>query len=77
MGKIRMEVWNQGEQACWVILGKLPHRCPGGQQRDAAWCDGKRIREMWVLAQSGVLHGCASPGKLLASPVPRNFPSSL
>lgn len=46
MGKIRMEVWNQGEQACWVILGKLPHRCPGGQQRDAAWCDGKRIREM-------------------------------
>lgn len=38
----------------------------GGSTRDATWCDGKRILEMWVLAQSGPLHVCWSPGNVFA-----------
>lgn len=43
-----MEVWNQGGQTGWVILETSLMGVLAGNTRDAAWCDGKKILEMWV-----------------------------
>ena len=70
-----MEVRSQGGQTRWVILETSLMGVVEGNTRDAAWCDGKKILEMWVLAQSGPLCCCVSPHKLFALLLPTSLSS--
>ena len=68
-----MEVWNQGGQTGWVILETSLMGVLAGNTRDAAWCDGKKILEMWVRVAHCI--AVCLTHKLCALPLPTSLSS--